>query len=165
MNTYQPIFEYDSNGRLIRHRGIDGCEEWYDSNGKLIYYRSDNGREYRYDSDGNVIGKPIDTGLPAAVSKDKNTMSNEVLRLPCGNLTTDVDAYIHAWKSLANVIEDALDAQVYAFNPDLGVRDKEGLAGFSLPMWAAQKIVTLVNQRDEAQRTVMSWSKDCKERQ
>jgi len=54
---YEEWYEYDSNGNITHYRNSDGYERWYeyDSNGKLTHYRNSDGYEWwsEYDSNGN----------------------------------------------------------------------------------------------------------------
>lgn len=65
---------------------------------------------------------------------------NEMRKLPCGNFTTSTARYLREWRQLTRAVERALDARVYAFDPDIGVMTKDGRGAFSLPLWAAKRI-------------------------
>jgi YD repeat-containing protein len=67
MYSKETIREYDSNGREIYARYINGYERWYEysPNGNRIHYKDSNGREwwYEYDSKGKLIHYKNNRGI------------------------------------------------------------------------------------------------------
>ena len=68
-------------------------------------------------------------------------------RLPNGNYTGNHLEYCNEWRELAKPFEELLDSTLFAYDPDLAFR-KNGESGytFSIPAWAAIKIVERMNR-------------------
>jgi hypothetical protein len=67
-------------------------------------------------------------------------------RLPSGKLTSSTKKYIDEWRKISSKLESILGVDVYGFDPDFGVRDKDSGKSFSLPLWAAKRIIENVKK-------------------
>jgi hypothetical protein len=64
-------------------------------------------------------------------------------RLPDGQQTTDSSKYLNEWNELKEAIERVLDVHVYAYDPDISVRDHFSIRSAELPLWLAKRIAAL----------------------
>ena len=83
-NGYEGWREYDANGNCIHYKDSNGLESWheYDANKNLIYYKKSHEIEYWYDSDGNEIDKP-------ATEAYNINMNTTTIDLPKPKFTAD----------------------------------------------------------------------------
>lgn len=49
--------------------------------------------------------------------------------------------YLREWGALIKAVEQRLDARVYAYNPNVAVRRRDGSGAATLPLWLVKKIV------------------------
>ena len=89
-NGFEYWYEYDTNGNEIHYKNSDGYESWreFDTNGNLMYYKNNDGVESWYDSDGKRIDKPTE-------KKDNTTMKEYYIKV-----------YAESIESIDNAIGD-----------------------------------------------------------
>lgn len=67
-------------------------------------------------------------------------------RTPDGKFTRSWMKYITEWRKITKTIESIPGFVVFAFDPDVAVRDETGRQSFGLPLWAAKILVELANK-------------------
>ena len=62
-------------------------------------------------------------------------------RLPNGCYTSDSEVYVDAWEDLLQALEDKVGFLVSGFDPELTVYSEDHNWYFTLPVWAALRIL------------------------
>lgn len=70
--------------------------------------------------------------------------STREYRTPNGTFTRSLRKYIAEWRKITKTIESIPGFLVYAFDPDVAVRDETGRQTFDLPLWAAKAIIAVI---------------------
>ena len=65
-------------------------------------------------------------------------------RTPDGKFTRSWRKYITEWRKITKTIESIPGFVVFAFDPDVAVRDETGRQTFDLPLWAAKAIIAVI---------------------
>lgn len=65
-------------------------------------------------------------------------------RTPDGKFTRSQKKYLDEWDKIIRAIESIPGFLVYAFDPDVAIRDEAGRNTFALPLWAAKAIIAVI---------------------
>ncbi len=76
-------------------------------------------------------------------------MRREKYNLPDGNVTTDADLYIDTWRALGKPFMKFLGWTLFAYDPNLSFRTKDGRGVREVSVEVAQLVCFLSESRNE----------------
>lgn len=68
--------------------------------------------------------------------------------MPNAKLTKSVKKYIKAWEALIKPIEKEFEMQTIGFDPSISMKHKNGGRAVEIPVWFAEKLVALINDKN-----------------
>lgn len=86
-------------------------------------------------------------------------MSNQFRNMPLGGLTDNLDMYCQSWTNIGEFLCERFDCKLLAFDPDFLLEDSKTGATFSVPSWAAKRMLAYTNEklRSEAVAALVDW--------
>lgn len=86
-------------------------------------------------------------------------MSKQLRNMPLGGLTEDLKMYCESWTNIGEFLCERFGCKLLAFDPDFLLEDLKTGATFSVPSWAAKRMLGYTNEklRSEAILALTEW--------